>query len=219
MVDFQENNTIPIYDISPLISSELAVFPGDTLFQSQFILDFKKGDQLSLSNITSTVHLGAHADAPYHYNPEGKTIEHCSLHNYLGKCQVIEVYTKKGERITPNHFSEVNIQAPRILFKTKSYKPNHWTDEFTALSPECIHFLAFKKVILVGIDTPSIDLAKDQKLNSHQAVYETQMSILEGLVLDEVPQGVYQLIALPLKIKGAEAAPVRAILTPFNSNL
>ncbi len=190
----------------------MAVFPGDTPFQEEFLMDFKSGHNLTLSSIKTTVHLGAHTDAPSHYHPMGVPIDRRKLHYYLGKAQVIEVETRKSHRITPEDFSDT-IQAPRVLFKTKSYpNPYKWNDDFMSCSAKLITYLHEQKVILIGIDTPSVDLADDKKLESHNAIYNYDMAILEGIVLDHVKPGIYDLVALPLLIEGADATPVRAIL-------
>ncbi len=200
-------------DISPVLRPAIAVFPGDTPFSRTVNMSFKEGQHLDLSDIKTTLHVGAHTDAPSHYHGDGKTIDERSLTMYFGPCQVIEV-TGKPVRIKPEDI-KVAITAPRILFKTNSFPdPNHWNDDFSALSPELIHFLKKNGVILVGIDTPSVDPATDQTLVSHKAIYENDMAILEGIILTRVNPGNYQLIALPLRIEGADASPVRAILLP-----
>lgn len=202
-----------IYDISPLISPEIAVFPGDTLFEERFLMDISRGDNLTLSSITTTVHLGAHTDAPSHYHRDGETLEKRKLQAYLGRAQVIEVQCPRGARISVADLRGVEIQAPRVLFKTNSFpNPNQWNNDFVALSPELVKHLASQKVILIGIDTPSVDLSEDKELLSHHQIYEHNMAILEGIVLQEVSPGLYDLVALPLRIKGADASPVRAIL-------
>ncbi len=201
-----------IYDLSPTIDESIAVFPGDTPFQRKTVLDIQNQDAIGLSSIESTVHLGSHTDAPNHCHPKGPGIDQRSLDFYLGPAQVIEVL-ELGPfgRITPEHLKP--IHAPRVLFKTKSFpNPYQWKEDFNALSPELIHALNKEGVHLVGIDTPSIDLANDKILKTHLAVYENDMAILEGIVLDDVPEGVFELIALPLKLKDADASPVRAIL-------
>lgn len=200
-------------DISPLISEQIAVFPGDCSFKREISLDFVKGDNLVLSSISSTVHLGSHTDAPSHYHPQGKSIAEVSLDYYLGLCQVINISKQPGTRIYTEDIKNVTIQAERILFKTGSFpNPEQWNSDFNSLSPELINYLAQQNVILVGIDTPSIDPEESQALESHGAVYQNKMAILEGVVLDNVDPGLYTLIALPLKIKDADATPVRAIL-------
>lgn len=206
--------TASIFDISPLIESSLAVWPGDQAFQRQVALDFKQGDNLVLSNITTTLHLGAHADAPSHYHPKGRSIEHCSLETYIGPAQVVRIEgLKRGHRINLEHVKGLDIQAPRLIFATDSYpNPQSFNEDFCSLSPELIRYLAGLGVILIGIDTPSVDPFSSKALEAHNEVYKHRLAILEGLVLTDVPEGVYELIALPLKIKGADASPVRAIL-------
>ncbi|WP_413287948.1 cyclase family protein [Bdellovibrio sp. HCB337] len=205
-----------IIDITPTINSRMAVFPGDTPFSEEFLMSTDKGQHLTLSKITTTVHLGAHTDAPNHYAPRSESIETRSLDFYLGHAQVIEVSLPRGARIQVADLKGKNIQAPRVLFKTKSFpNPYQWNDDFNALSAELVNYLHEKKVILVGIDTPSVDPATDKVLESHLAIHKHDMAILEGIVLDHVQEGTYELIALPLKIEGADATPVRAILRKY----
>ncbi|MGE3758575.1 MAG: cyclase family protein [Pseudobdellovibrionaceae bacterium] len=200
------------FDITPLISEKLAVFPGDTPFSRNILMDFKKGQHLLLSSIQTTVHLGAHADSSGHYHVMGEGIEKRPLEPYLGQCQVVEVSTKKGHRILPKDLKSP-IEADRVLFKTGSFPdPHHWNSDFSSLSPELIEFLAEKKVSLVGIDTPSVDPEDSKGLESHQSIFKYKMCILEGIVLDKVPAGLYTLVALPLPIENCDASPVRAIL-------
>jgi arylformamidase len=201
-----------IYDISPLISEKIAVFPGDTPFERQVFMSQDQGSHLDLSSVKTTLHLGAHADGANHYGPEQPGVDQKDLRVYMGGCQVIEVHTAYNQRITLFDFEINTVQRPRVLFKTKSFQPDQWRDDFVSLSPEVIHALASKGVLLVGIDTPSIDPSTSKNLESHKAILENNISVLEGLVLDDVPEGEYQLIALPLKIKDADASPVRAIL-------
>ena len=134
---------------------------------------------------------------------------------YIGPAQVIEVLIPRAERIRPVHLGSVVISAPRVLFKTRSY-PNaeRWNGDFNSLSPELIDLLAERGVRLVGIDTPSIDPADDQDLPSHQAVYRHDLAVLEGLDLSRAEAGNYLLVAPPLRIAGADASPVRALLLP-----
>ena len=201
------------YDISPEISERTAVFPGDTPFRRIGALSFERGDNLLLSSIQTSVHIGAHTDAPSHYHPNGAGISARPLRPYFGPCQVVSLKLARGERIRPVHLVGVSIQAPRILFKTGSFPdPIFWNDDFNSLSAELIEYLVTRKIILVGIDTPSVDPAQDQVLETHQAIFRHDLSILEGIVLSEVPDGVYTLVALPLKIRDADASPVRAIL-------
>lgn len=202
-----------IIDISPEISERTAVFPGDTPFSRKIALDFKTGQNFLLSSIQTTVHLGAHTDAPNHYHAQGMAMHERALEPYYGPCQVITVSLPRGERIPVSVLESVSVQAPRVLFRTDSFPdPCAWNGDFNSLSPELIEALACAGVILVGIDTPSIDPADDKVLDSHQAVYKNDLAVLEGIVLTDVEDGLYTLIALPLKIRDADASPVRAVL-------
>ena len=199
-------------DISPLICPEVAVWPGDTAFRREVALDMHGGDNLTLSSITTTVHIGAHCDAPNHYAKDGASIAERNLEPYYGPCQVISVDIGRGERILPVHI-QVPIKAPRILLKTLTFPdPNHFNEDFASLSPELVDVLFEQGVQLVGLDTPSVDLCHDKELLSHNAIAKCDMSILEGVVLNHVEDGLYTLIALPLKIDKADASPVRAVL-------
>jgi len=202
-----------VFDISPAITPQMAVFPGDTAFNRKKLMSFDQGHHLELSTINTTVHLGAHADAPIHYHPDGVGIGERNLNYYLGECQVIHCHKKRGERILLEDIARHKISAQRVLFRTGSFPdPNNWNGDFNSLSPELIDYLSSRKVITVGIDTPSIDPADDEEMITHKMIFDKNMAILEGIILDNVPEGLYELIALPLKISGADASPVRAIL-------
>ena len=201
-----------IHDISPLISPRLAVWPGDVPFSRSVALSMAEGGNLDLSSMTATLHLGAHADAPSHYAADGAGMDAVDLAPYYGPCQVMRVTVGRGERILPRHLS-ADIAAPRLLFHTGTFPdPETWNTDFASLSPELIEHLHAKGVMLVGLDTPSVDPFESKALEAHQALARTGMRNLEGLVLDAVPDGLYTLVALPLKLEGADASPVRAVL-------
>ncbi|MCA2961097.1 MAG: cyclase family protein [Silvanigrellales bacterium] len=209
-------NDPKIIDISPRVSPRLGVFPGDVSFQQEVALNFVLGSNLMLSSIRSTVHIGAHADAPCHYVEGGADIASVSLQRYLGLCEVVSVNPPRGERVRPEHLPEGWWpQTPRVLFHTGSFpQPENWNTDFCSLSPSLIASLAEKGVVLVGIDTPSIDPQNSKALESHAAVARAGLSILEGLVLSHVKPGLYTLVALPLALEGLDASPVRAVLLP-----
>ena len=201
-----------LIDISPIISPRIGVWPGDTSFSQQYLCTIEGGSNIDLSTINTTVHLGAHADAPSHYVRGGVGIDQRDLSLYYGEAQVVTVEVPQGERILPKHI-QTEIISPRVLFRSNSYpNPDVFTEDFCSLSPELVHFLADKKVLLIGIDTPSVDPFSSKNLESHQAIAARDLAILEGLVLSAVEDGVYRLIAFPLRIEGADASPVRAVL-------
>jgi len=202
-----------VFDISPTLHSKIAVWPGDIPFQQKIHLHVENGDHLSLSSIETSVHVGSHTDAPIHFGRSRKSIDDVSLSKYRGLCQVISVQIARGKEIQKRDLDGQSIVAKRVLFKTGSFpNPNQFNQDFNALSAEVIEWLATQGVCLVGIDTPSIDLFESKKLSSHQETLKTEMAILEGIDLSVVPDGVYELSALPLKIQGSDASPVRAVL-------
>lgn len=201
-----------LIDISPLVSERIGVWPGDTPYSRQVNLSIAGGANIDLSAVHTTVHLGAHTDAPNHYAAESEGISARSLDLYYGPCQVVRVAVARGERIRPQHVT-VPIAAPRVLFATGTFPdPDNWNSDFASLSGALVDWLAEQGVRLVGIDTPSVDLQDDRALESHSRVAAHDLAILEGVVLDDVSPGLYTLIALPLKLEDADASPVRAVL-------
>jgi arylformamidase len=208
-----------IHDITPLLSRRIAVWPGDTPLSREVLLecgkpsrmDSKTVSNITLSTLHATVHLGAHADAPSHYGANVPTIDQRSLDYYLGPCQVVRVKASRGQRLMPGDLPRV--QAPRLLIATGTFPdPENFNEDFAALSPEVVEALHAQGVKLIGIDTPSVDLFASQDLPAHRMFLKHDMAILEGLLLHDVPPGMYELIALPLKLAGFDASPVRAIL-------
>ena len=202
-----------VFDLTPLINGKLGVFPGDVHYQRQMSLDFKTGHHLQLSSFTTTFHLGAHADSTSHYNANGEGIEARDLSAYVGTAQVLRVEVARGERVQPRHLQGRKILAKRVLFHTGTFPdPQNWNSDFASLSPELIRELADQGVRLVGLDTPSVDPEDSKDLESHEALFQTKIAVLEGLILEKVPEGLYTLMALPLPFQGADASPVRALL-------
>jgi arylformamidase len=200
-----------IYDISPPISPRLSVWPGDTPPSREVLLDISRGDNITLSTLRATVHLGAHADAPSHYG-DGPAIHARDLDYYLGPCQVMRVQAARGARLTPSMLPG-GVASPRLLLATGTFPdPESFNTDFAALSVELVEFLHARGVRLVGVDTPSVDLFDSKDLPAHWAFLRHDMAILEGLALAHVPAGTYELIALPLRLEGFDASPVRAIL-------
>jgi arylformamidase len=201
-----------IYDISPPLSSTLAVWPGDTPLSREVLCDMARGDNITLSTLRGTVHLGAHADAPSHYGKDDPTIEERSLDYYLGLCEVIHIANSRSGLIEPEHLPK-EIRQPRVLLATGSYTFDlPFRESFLALAPATVDWLHARGVRLIGVDTPSVDPFTSKDLPAHNRFRVHDMAILEGLVLDAVPEGVYELIALPLRLVGFDASPVRAVL-------
>lgn len=201
-----------IHDITPTVTPRLAVWPGDTPPTREVLADMAGGDNLTLSTLHATVHLGAHADAPNHYATNVESIESRSLEYYIGECQVLHVDVERGSRVGIADLP-APIGAPRVLLRTGTYPdPERFNDDFAGLEPDLVDHLHRAGVRLVGIDTPSVDLFTSKDLPAHQRFLANDMAILEGVVLDGITAGIYELIALPLKLQGFDASPVRAIL-------
>lgn len=201
-----------LYDVTPIVTPSLGVWPGDTPPSREVLLDLACGDSVTLSTLRATVHLGAHADAPSHYDAAGPDIASRRLDLYLGGCQVIHVPVSRGGLVTPAMVG-TEIVEERVLFGTGTYPdPAEFGPDFAALAPELVDWLHDRGVRLVGIDTPSVDPFHSKSLDAHRRFLAHDMAILEGLVLAAVPAGRYELIALPLRLQGFDASPVRAVL-------
>ena len=201
-----------IYDISPPISAALAVWPGDTSLHREVLLDMNRGDNITLSSLHATAHLGAHADGPNHYGKGARGIDTRPIDDFLGPCQVIRVAAAPRSRVRLEDLRAA-ITDERVLLCTGTYPdPNHFREDFAALEPGLVDQLHELGVRLIGIDTPSVDLFDSQDLPAHRRFLAHDMAILEGLVLTDISPGRYELIALPLRLVDCDASPVRAIL-------
>ena len=202
-----------LWDISPPVSEHAPVFPGDTAYRQTWSATIAPGCPVNVSAITLSPHVGAHADAPLHYDPAGAAVGALDLAPYLGPCRVIHAIGAHP-LITWDHLAHAADRLPgRVLVRTYQRMPvDAWDPELAAFAPATIERLADAGVQLVGIDTASIDPATSKELASHQVIRRRGLRVLENLVLDEVPEGDYELIALPLKLMTADASPVRAVL-------
>ena len=201
-----------LWDISPPVSPASALFPGDRAYAQEWTATLGPGCPVNLSAVSLSPHIGAHADAPLHYGAGAATIGEVDLTPYLGPCRVIHAIDC-GPLVRPEHLQHAIADLPaRVLVRTCRSAPLEWSPEFSAFAPETIAWLAGLGVRLVGIDSQSVDPADSKTLASHQQLLKLDLRVLENLVLDDVPAGDYELIALPLKWILADASPVRAVL-------
>jgi arylformamidase len=201
-----------IWDISPTLSNAIPVWPGDTAYLAEPTWQIEPGCPVRVSRLTMSTHTGAHCDAPSHYDADGLSIDAVPLDAYLGACRVIDCI---GARLVqPDDIAAALTDVPpRVLLRTYATAPQlEWDSDFCAVAPQTIALLASKGVMLIGIDTPSLDPQESKTMDAHHAVRKHGMAILEGIVLDHVLAGDYELIALPLKLAGLDASPVRAVL-------
>ena len=200
-----------IWDISQVLRPGLPVWPGDTAFAHRPTWTMSDSSPVNVSALTLSTHSGAHADAPLHYIAGGASIEAVGLEPYLGECLVIDA-RGCGPLVEPRHLPPLD-GARRVLLRTyEAFPHDAWDSRFTAVAAATIEALAAQGVILIGLDSPSLDPETSKTMAAHHAIARADMRVLEGLVLDDVPPGRYELIALPLAIAGADAAPVRAVL-------
>jgi arylformamidase len=203
-----------LWDISPPVHAESPVFPGDARYEQRWAASIGPGCPVNVATLTLSPHTGAHADAPLHYDADGIPVGALELAPYLGPCRVIHAigaaplveWTHIAHAVDPT-------LPPRVLVRTCQRMPvDRWDDDLVAFAPATIEALADRGVALVGIDTASIDPAASKTLDSHQVIRRRGLRVLENLVLDAVPEGDYELIALPLRLTTSDASPVRAVL-------
>ncbi len=201
-----------LWDISQPLRPALPVWPGDTAFTIRQRWSHGDGSPVNVASVEFSTHSGAHADAPLHYDPAGLSIDAVALEPYLGRCRLVDARGAGdaiGAELVDRHWSP---GVTRMLFRTFDRFPaDAWPTRFTVVSAPAIRALAAHGVILVGLDSPSLDPETSKTMDAHLAV-PRDMRILEGLVLDHVPPGDYELIALPLALSGLDASPVRAVL-------
>ena len=205
-----------LWDISPPVHPPTPVFPGDTPYRQDWVATLGPGCPVNVSSLTTTPHIGAHADAPLHYDPTGAAMGMVDLDPYLGPCRVVHALDP-GPLVRWAHLAHALPDGPpwptRVLVRTYARMPvDRWDPALPGLDPAVLERLADHGVRLVGTDSASVDPADSKTLDAHQVLRRRGLRVLENLWLDEVPEGDYELIALPLKLMTADASPVRAVL-------
>jgi arylformamidase len=209
-----------IFDISRALSDDLAPWPGDTPFHFELKWKMAEGAAVNVGAINMGVHNGTHADAVFHFDPNGETIERMSLETYVGGAVVVDLTEVfPGDRSRQIRVGDLESsssaldRAPRLLLKTGVWNDSKvFPDWIPVIAPDVPGWLAKRKVKLLGLDLPSVDTMEAKKLVNHHALAAAGVAIVESLDLSEIEAGVYQFAALPLKISGGDAGPVRAIL-------
>jgi arylformamidase len=201
-----------IHDITLSLHNELPCWPGDTPFRFALAWSKASGAAVNVGQVSTTIHIGTHVDAPFHFDNQGATIDAVDLDPYLGPALVVDVRGRDPIRI--EDFEPFDLSAtPRILLRTGGW-PDHSRFPVTipVLHESVPAYLREKGVILLGLDVPSVDPIDSKTLPIHHALGSLGIAILESVDLTRVEPGLYELIALPLKIIGADGSPVRAIL-------
>ena len=205
-------------DVSVTVRSGLPVWPGNPSVDLSSVQSFPQGDEVTISKLSLGAHTGTHMDAPLHFIQAGKTVDDVPLEIGLGHARVIEI---EQEVITSEELEKHDIEAgERILFKTQNSARDLWakeefTEAYVYISTEAGEYLAGKEVKLVGVDYISVGGYQKNAPEVHCALLGGGVWIVEGLVLTDISPGHYDLLCLPLKLKGLEAAPVRALLRPI----
>lgn len=202
-----------IWDISQTLRPEMPMWPGEPAFAIRRNAQISEQCPVNVGMIDAPLHAGTHADAPFHYDAQGLASADCDLNPYLGTCVVIDVRRAKRRVEAGDVDWTILAGVERVIFRTYDRCPtDFWDSDFTAIAPAVIAKLREAGVRLVGTDAPSLDPEQSKTMDAHCEIQAGDMRILEGLVLDDIPAGRYELIALPLKIAQADASPVRAIL-------
>lgn len=202
-----------LYDITRTVSPEIAVWPGDTPFSSKLVLAMADGEAVNVSTLTMSVHTGTHVDAPYHFTADGPRVGQMSLEAFIGPARVVSVDKTGG--LLPGDLADGALDgAERVLFHTPAsdVPDERWESDIAHMTVEMADYLAGLGVRLVGLDSPSMDPVDSEEMPAHHALNRHGISILEALSLKGVPDGDYELIALPLKLADADGSPVRAVL-------
>jgi len=201
-----------IIDITHPHSNQLAPWPGDTPFDFRLVARLRDGDSCNIGKITSSIHSGTHLDAPYHYNESGATIDALPTGIFVGPARVF--HAQGREVITREVFSGLDGRVtPRVLVRTNACDDKTvFPPRIPTLAPEVPAWLGEQGVRLIGVDVPSVDQVDSKTLPIHHALGAANIIILENLDLRAVAAGCYELIALPLRLVGADGSPVRAVL-------
>jgi len=199
-------------DISYPLSQDLNVYPGDRNFSS----NSENFGTTVVSSIESTLHLGTHTDAPSHFILHGKTIDQVDVNKYIGICQIITFdYAKQPSQIIWKR-DLPELKARKILFATNSF--NYYAPfdyNYASFSTELCEYLIQQGCELIGIDTPSVDPYEDNEFLNHKLFLSNEVAIIEGLKLNGIKAGLYEMLSIPLALSGLEASPLRVLIKPI----
>jgi arylformamidase len=208
-----------IHDVSVPLSGNIPTWPGDrfTLYKVE---EIARGDVCNKSSMEIGSHIGTHIDAPYHFEPKGKTIDRIPPDTFLGPARVVSF--PGAEVIDAAAMQSVSLSGvERILFKTRNsslWRESIFHKDYVYLTPDASRMLAQSGIKLVGVDYLSVERYGDNRFESHHILLRKGIVLLEGLDLSRVSPGDYELIALPLRIAGGDGSPVRAVLRETGSS-
>lgn len=199
-------------DISQPLTNDIGHWPGVTPFSYSLTHTKQQIGSANIGKITTCLHTGTHVDAPFHFDDDGKTIDQLPIEPFIGRSRVVDVSHLK--EITPKDFHKTCFeQVGRLLLKTSlPNNPKKFPEDIPKLDPSLAPFLQKQGVKLLGVDLPSVDPLTSKELPTHHALHQHGIHILENIMLDQVKEGLYELIAIPLAIHGADGSPVRAVM-------
>lgn len=195
-----------------LLNKETAEWPGDTPFQFQISWSKEQSGSVNVGQITTSTHIGTHIDAPFHFDNAGLKVHELPLENYILEAVVVDV--RGNSEVSKEMLRNVQVgPAKAVLFKTSAWQNrSEFPEDIPLFNVDVVEWMIENKLVLFGVDLPSVDAVTSKELPMHHALGEAGRYILEGIVLDNIQEGIYKLIALPLKIEGADGSPVRAVL-------
>jgi arylformamidase len=205
-----------LYDISLTLSPNIPVWPGDSNFELVRTSKMEDGEHANVSYVRMSAHTGTHVDAPYHFLPNGKTVEQLSLTDLSGRVYILHLRDISLITAAVLEKSEIPPRTRRILFRTRNSElwakgETSFQEDYVALSPDGAQYLVDRGFRLVGMDYLSVAPYHDGT-TVHQILLKAGVIVVEGLDLSQVSQGRYTLYCLPLKIDGGDGTPARAIL-------
>ena len=202
-----------LYDVSVIVRDTTPEWPGDTPFSCRWSWAIERGSSVNVSAVTLSPHIGTHADAPLHVRRGAEGAEHLPLTAFLGRATVVTVPPDCVEISSAQLAAPLASAAERILLRTsRTIADGRFPESWPILGEGCARELVKCRVRLVGVDAPSVDAQASTTLPIHHILFDGGTYNLENLDLRAVPDGEYELIALPLRLEGLDAAPVRAVL-------
>lgn len=203
-----------LYDISRTISTQTAVWPGDQQMSFSMALELNKGDSVNLTRLSISPHTATHADGGWHTSNQGLHPDQLPLEKFIGPAQVVTITRRHGGILPEDVQHAITGPVERLLIHSwiSDNPDTEFHEDFPYPTVELIDWLADRGAVLLGLDSPSVDDFSSKILPGHHRLRERGMVHLEILQLSGVPDGHYELIALPLKLAGVCGSPVRAVL-------
>ena len=205
-----------LLDITILLGTGTPEWPGDTPYDCRWTSALAQGASVNLSSITMSPHVGTHADAPLHVRDEWPAADALPLHAFAGPCRVVDVSGHQGTIAYEQLALPERGHLPRLLLKTGCTIASHaFPRTWPVLATDCVDALLRRGLLLLGVDAPSVDARESTSLDVHHRLFAGGAYILENLALSAIAPGEYELLALPMRLAGLDAAPVRAALRPL----